>query len=371
MTQLVTQNQATFARHETFHPRYGWLRKAVVGAGRDPELFSRNDATVQLGVGKNMVEAIRYWGQAFKLLVEAPNPTRPRLPWLVPSRLGRAMFSEDGWDPYVEAPGTFWVLHWWLLTPRTKAPAWWLTFNAFNAIQFTDAELTRFMLSSIELASGWTDVLESSVKKDVDCLIRMYSPRRAGQATDDVIDCPFRELGLVEPVPGESRTYRFVIGPKAGLPDEILAYSALDFMARQEAASTITIARLAQDVGSPGKLFKLTESAIFDSLARFATANANIRVAEPAGVKQLLVNGEQLDRLATRVLQEYYRRETGSKYKLPDPEVTLLSPSKLKSIPKRSIRNVAASVGELYLSNPDPKVRRQIEQLVRRAKAKK
>src|SRR5262245_24642854 len=101
----MAQNRATFARHETFHPRYGWLRKAVIGAAAEGELFTKEDATVALGVGKNMVNAIRYWGQAFKLLEQAHNPSRPRLPLIVPSELGKAMFSDEGWDPYVEAPG--------------------------------------------------------------------------------------------------------------------------------------------------------------------------------------------------------------------------------------------------------------------------
>ena len=29
----------TFARHETFHPRFGWFRKAFVAAADDPNVF--------------------------------------------------------------------------------------------------------------------------------------------------------------------------------------------------------------------------------------------------------------------------------------------------------------------------------------------
>ncbi|MEI7888664.1 MAG: DUF4007 family protein, partial [Actinomycetes bacterium] len=55
-----------FARHETFYPRYGWVKKSVDAAAKDPNLFNDENAVVELGVGKNMVRSIRYWGLAYK-----------------------------------------------------------------------------------------------------------------------------------------------------------------------------------------------------------------------------------------------------------------------------------------------------------------
>ena len=48
-----------FARHETFHPRFGWLKKGFDKADDDNLVFSKESAPVVLGVGKNMVKAIR------------------------------------------------------------------------------------------------------------------------------------------------------------------------------------------------------------------------------------------------------------------------------------------------------------------------
>ena len=49
--------EPTFARHETFHPCYGWFRKAVAGTAESGQIFTLDDATVRLGVGKNMVRS--------------------------------------------------------------------------------------------------------------------------------------------------------------------------------------------------------------------------------------------------------------------------------------------------------------------------
>ena len=46
----------TFARHETFQPRYGWIKKAIDAASDDADVFNQPDAVVRLGVGKNMVK---------------------------------------------------------------------------------------------------------------------------------------------------------------------------------------------------------------------------------------------------------------------------------------------------------------------------
>jgi len=308
-TLLAKASVPVFARHETFHPRFGWLRKAVTESAKSGNVFTDGEATVKLGVGKNMVNAIRYWGLAFKILELAANPDRPRVPLIAPSAFGLTLLGDDGWDPYLEDPASLWLLHWKLLGTPCQAPVWWVAFNDFTATQFSESQLTTHVLE-LAAAAGWPTVVEASVKKDVDCLLRTYTMRRLGrQSLDDILDCPFRELGLLEAAVGEEgRSWRFVVGEKPGLPDEIVAHAALDFAARTgEGARSISIARLAHDPGSPGAAFRLTETVLFDALSRAAKTSDSIRVAEPGGLRQLLFNHDPA-KLADRVLNGYYSR---------------------------------------------------------------
>jgi hypothetical protein len=101
---------------------------------------------------------------------------------------------------------------------------WWLTFNRFGAVEFTEDDLVNFVLDELERSSSWHSPVAASVRKDVDCLIRMYTPNASRRlALDDLLDCPFRELGLIEQVWDERRRYRFVLGPKAALPPQLVA----------------------------------------------------------------------------------------------------------------------------------------------------
>lgn len=109
---LVPRQDMTlyFARHETFYPRFGWLKKGFEAVKGSPQIFLAEDAHIQLGVGKNMAKAIRYWCGAFKLI--QPDST--------PSDLGISLLGDDGYDPFLEDPATLWWLHWHLLKTPCK-----------------------------------------------------------------------------------------------------------------------------------------------------------------------------------------------------------------------------------------------------------
>src|SRR5689334_12693567 len=84
-----------FARHETFYPRFGWLKKGFDAAVADRMIFGRDDAPLRLGVGKNMARAIRYWCLAFKVLDEAPVPGQRSMA-TVPSAFGTQLLGPGG-----------------------------------------------------------------------------------------------------------------------------------------------------------------------------------------------------------------------------------------------------------------------------------
>lgn len=305
--RLETACERVFARHETFHPRYGWVKKAHDAAAKSPRLFDDDEAVVELGVGKNMVRSIRHWGLAFRILASVRETSRTSV--AVPSVVGRAVFSDEGWDPYCELPGTLWLLHWWLLAPPSIVPVWWLAFNEFPAVEFTDEQLDQFVA---DRTRDWAGPHPSAIQKDVSCLLRMYSSGHASRATfDDMIDCPFRELDLIRPSEANKGGFRFPIGPKPTLPPAVAAFACLDFVAREEGSSarTVTVSRLATEPGAPGRVFKLTEPALIDLLDRAASDHGIIEATSVAGVPQL-VFADAPAAVGTALLHQHYQSLT-------------------------------------------------------------
>ncbi len=305
--RLLDAAKPMFARHETFHPRYGWFRKACSFVAADPHVFVREDAPVRIGVGKNMVRAIRFWGLAAKLIEVDERSSSRRASDLTLTRLGHALFGESGWDRYMEDPGTLWLLHWLLLAPPSLLPVWWLAFNEFPAVEFHDDDLVGAVTAHLEAIAEWNAPHPSSVKKDVGAMLRTYAPaeRTARIGIDDILDCPLRELNLIGRSVGTNR-YRFALGTKPTLPPAVLGYAALDYIARTSTGgNTVTLGRLVHEPGAPGRVFKLTESELLAALEAINGEMDALALTTSTGAVQLSWSGAP-DEIATGILDRYY-----------------------------------------------------------------
>lgn len=288
-SQLV---KSVFARHETFHPRFGWLKKGFELAKQYPDLFLDEQAPIKLGVGKNMVSAIRYWSHAFKLLKDDK-----------PLELGEKLLSNSGWDSFLEDPASLWLLHWNLLKPVCEATAWYFMFNIFTGIEFTADELL-IELRKYKNTLG-SNVVDSSLKKDINCILRMYAEVEAQTSPlEDSLNCPFTELGLIK-TSKDSKVYTFSLGHKNNLPAAIIVATCLEYAATIGNEKTISIFRLLHDEGSPGRVFKLSEEALLSAIETVYRQFPQLTLSDAAGLIQLSFNQEPMT-LAMEVLENYY-----------------------------------------------------------------
>jgi hypothetical protein len=292
-------------RHETFAPRYGWLKKAVDAATSDPTIFSKDQAPVLLGVGKNMVRAIRYWGIAFKVLEEGPA-TRGQVTEVRPSTFGASLLGKDGWDPYLEDPASLWLLHWRLLSEPCDATAWSFAFFRFPVLSFSPDQLIDALEGHCR--DRWPDarLRKTSIRKDVHCFIRMYLPTNARDwDSEESIPSPFSDLGIL--ATGSTRkAVSFDIGAKASLPAEVILATSLEFAAAKSPTTrTISLRRLMSDIGSPGLAFKLTERTLFEALDHAGRTVPGVALSDAADVTQLVFR-EDPARLAEVALRRMY-----------------------------------------------------------------
>ncbi len=295
-----------FARHETFHPRFGWLKKGFDKAIENPEVFLSEKAPSILGVGKNMVRAIKYWCITFKVLEEKQEQGQGRR--IVPTAFGQNLLGNGGWDPYLEDPASLWLLHWYLLKPPCHATAWYYVFNIFNKNTFGPEEIRDGLVEFKDSSFLNNRILESSVMKDVACILRMYTDNYTNKGVEeDSIDSPFTELGLIHNY-GDSRHYVFNTGLKQNLPPSIIVAACLDYLATiQESAKTISISRLAYEAGGPGLCFRLSDSALADAIESIARRDSGIVLADTAGLLQMAFEGEPKI-LSKKILDGYYNR---------------------------------------------------------------
>lgn len=251
-------------------------------------IFLSEQAPLHLGVGKNMARAIDYWCHACKVLGSAPVPGQ-RSFMSVPTPLGEALLGEDGWDPYLEDPASLWYLHWKLVEAPSQATAWRYVFTSFSEREFTVEQLGHVLQEFVAKTYPAARAAPSSIHKDLLCIVRMYGDyaSAAGGVSEESIQCPFSELGLVRQTP-ESKVLAFDVGEKPGLPDAIVLAACLEFASVVVPnARTIAFSRLLSDHGSPGMAFKLTEGALIGALERISARDGSIGLADTAGLVQL------------------------------------------------------------------------------------
>lgn len=300
--------------HEKFVFRYGWLKKGADALARYSSVFAAEDAIVKLGVGKNMVRSIRFWGLACGLFEEDSSAKKVALLRL--SRLGQALLNEQGWDPYLESPGTLWLLHWQLATNPARALVWHLAFCDFLEAEFTKPQFISF----INRAFGRLGIMTTpaSIEREVEVFLRTYTPamrKPAEMLSEEAMDCPLVALGLIDYLP-EDGVYRFHLGPKVSLPTAVFGYALLVFL-KQTASHrrTVTLDECLYQRGSPGQVFRLDENSVAEYVESLEVATqGRVSVQESAGVRQIYLrslNIDALEELAFDLLSQHYTSNDG------------------------------------------------------------
>ena len=247
------------------------------------DVFEQDEATVTLGVGKNMVSAIKYWMLATQIVKHDKTVLRP-------AELGDKLFNEDGWDPYLEDDATLWLLHWLLASNAADATAIYWFFNCFHKPEFTSDELVH-ALKSFVAENLSSRASESTLKHDIALLIRMYQPATVSKSVplEESLDSPFVLLGLLRPLP-DTKRHESKPDYRSQLPVAVLAYSVAELFVHF-GEPNLPVERIMRSDGilaAPGSVFRLTEECLIAKLEEMvAWLPSQLQLRESAGIHQL------------------------------------------------------------------------------------
>ena len=278
----LSSHAASFGRHESFPLRFGWIAKGLAALADDPRIFTREDATVVLGVGKNMVASIRYWLQAAQVVCRTDKNA------LQLSPVGEIVFHDEA-DPYLEDEGTIWLLHWLLATNAALATAIYWFFNYFHKPEFTSAEVATALGDFVKRRVS-TKVAATTLKGDANLLLRMYARTKASARLplEDALDSPLATLNLQERL--DTRTWRAVPMDRGDIPLNIFAFAVaavFDHLSTHQLA--VQQLMYSDDAHcAPGAVFRMTEDGLVHRLEALCGAFPDsLRMNRTAGVYQL------------------------------------------------------------------------------------
>lgn len=295
---ILNTNKLQFSGHESFSCKQFWLKKGFDFV-YNQNIFSNDDAVIHLGVGKNMVNSIRYWCKAFDIINDK-NDT--------PTELGNYIFSHNGCDPYLEDIGTLWLLHYHLIK-KNKASIYSLLFNEFRRerIDFTREHLHSFLKRKCNEDTS-VNYNEKTITTDINVFFRNYaSPERKAKIDiEDVFSNIFLDLELIHQYKkigiDDKIEEWFRIGneQRSNLPSKIILYAILDNFEDK----TISFRQLFAGENSPGNIFALNSEELYKHIMNICNEYPNIIYSETAGNRTLQFK-EQINKW--EILNEYYR----------------------------------------------------------------
>lgn len=251
-----------FRAHDTFFIRKGWLSKGMRCVQNKPDVFVAKDENPMdvLGLGANMVKALRYWLQAVGL-TEEPKSGK-RIQTLTP--LGESVFAHDR---YIEEFGTLYLLQYKLASNASDATAWYYFFNEFNLSEFSRDDFVEQIQKYIKMSGNGESVAPRSLNDDFACIVNTYLPRyklsNQKISPENNIDCPFGELGLVDVLNKNKKTYKKSI-PGASSIHPLVALAVIVDQAGER--KELSLNELLTAPNNIGRVFNLDSITMLDIL---------------------------------------------------------------------------------------------------------
>ena len=283
----------TFSGHESFPCKTLWLKKGYdfIMAGKD---FNAPTAVVDLGVGKNMVAAVRYWYKAFGLNQEAETG------WIADYILD----SPNGKDPYLEDLGTLWLMH-FLLIYSGEASLYKMFFVDFQQERrlFDREQLISFVKRKMKGVEKENFYNENTVRKDVGVLLLNYCLPRNPQSNEDfstlLMDLDLlRQSDKKDNSDDRKEQYFFNIEGKKQVTPEIFLFALLSV--KEDSDNSVSYDILHEI----GLMFCMTDLEVIDMLNLLSkTYSDSLSYSDVAGIRQLQFI-KQMD--AKQVLEKYY-----------------------------------------------------------------
>lgn len=283
-------NKLSFSGHDTFICKQPWLKKGYDFISNKYS-FSDENAVIHLGVGKNMVSAIRYWLKSFGLIDEKEGPTK----------FANRVFGKSGLDPYLEDIGTIWLLHYYLIKIR-KASIYNLIFNEFKRERFDIQKeiIFRFLKRKCE-EENLKISYDTTLATDINVFIKNYSNDESpDNGLYEEMSGILTELNLLK-YDKQREIISFNIDSKEDIPIEIILFAILD---NENYGESITLRELMNGINSVGRVFLINYDLLIEKINSITKVYSNVVFSDTAG-NQVIQFKNKIDKW--KVLDDYYK----------------------------------------------------------------
>ncbi len=294
---MTSKTKIRLKGHESFYIREGWIRKSIKALEIDEQILAKNNAVDELGIGANMVKAMRYWLTAIGLTEEYRIDGAKRAQRLT-ENFGDIIIKND---KFIEDTGSLALLHYKLCNNLEQATSWYLFFNKVKANEFKKSEMSGLIKHELLNIDPEISFSEKSLVDDCTCIIKTYCYDREDlKNPEDNLVSPFTELGLIRKVKDKYKEDVIIksIPKKSNIDKLIILYIILDQL---KESRFITIGNLLEYEGNIGKVFNLDKSMV-DEYIDDLENEGYLTINRTAGLNTIYINNITKE----EILVKYY-----------------------------------------------------------------
>lgn len=290
-----------FKGHQTFYIRRGWLGKGLKQINNNPIFFtSKNvDQTTELGVGSNMVNAIRYYLPCVGLTNEIKLKGQEK-----------TFFAEQVLvhDKYMQQYGTLLWLHYNLATDKEHATSWYYFFNEYKSMEIDKESFNAGIKDYINQNDPKQMPADKSLEDDFVCIINTYLKRNNDKDSfEDNLECPLAELNLLTQ---KQTTTGKIIRKTPCDVEKFPLYIALAVLlkCKSEDQTEIKIDYIENSPSCLGKVYNLGIVDVSRILERLQNEKL-IKIVRTAGIENIQLSETVKDYSVNDCLAKYYEEE--------------------------------------------------------------
>lgn len=249
-----------YGQHQSFYLRDRWLNKAMRHLRNDNRFFYDKEAFEKMGLGKNMVQSLRYWVVATGVVEEVFNEDRKKIHLI--TKFGEILY---GFDKFIKFQDTASIIHYHMCRSPEPSTAWYWFFNELKETMITKENLIQEFINWVnenEIKTFSTN----SLKKDIDCLIKLYTAGQSNIDPEEVIQSPLSKINILEERKGIIHKRNLPIS-KVGL--NALMYVLLDYK-QSNNLDTVSVDELVAQKGLWGNVFNMNRSTIVNALTELS-----------------------------------------------------------------------------------------------------
>ena len=250
-------------KHGSFYLRRGWGTKIIQAINEDEMIFTPANelhAVDNIGLGRVMVKALRYWAYATGLTVEKKLQNGIKM-----ERTSLFQLIDER-DRYFQKSGSLLLLHRNLARNEENATAWYWAFNEFEKQAFTKDEFVDGL--HYYLAVNGMTIKKAAVDKEFNCFKNTYLSEKRFDIKTVVDEDTYPMLAPVHLLKlNDDKKYEKKSLSKTDIPLLILVYAiAMDNLEESKNGSQINIDKLMEEKKQVGKYFCIRYSKLIEML---------------------------------------------------------------------------------------------------------